>query len=129
MTHPVLHTRPLLPAWVPFVIGIWTVMTADELLLAAMGVVVGLPCVAIAWPRSVDIGLEAIRVRPFLGIGGKAIPYTAIRLAAPEGKKTLVIRTMKNEALTLHAGLFRDDEGAERLVAPGDRHEVGWWSF
>jgi lipoteichoic acid synthase len=28
-----------------------------------------------------------------------------------------------------HTGLFRDHEGADRLVAPGDRHEVGWWLF
>jgi hypothetical protein len=106
VTHPVLRTPSPLPAWVPFAIGFIVLALADEPALGLPACLAGVTCVLVAWPRKVDVGLEGIRVRPFLGIGGRTIPYTAIRLAAPDGPKRLVVRTMRNEALTLHAGLF-----------------------
>lgn len=108
MTNPVLRLQAPISAWVPAVIGVFASFITPRhhpsgLVLSLVGFIFVLVC----WPRKVDIGHEGIRIRPVLGIGGQAIPYTQIRLAAPEGKTKVVVRTMSNTTHVLHAGPFR----------------------
>lgn len=107
MTHPVLRTPASLSAWGPFAVAVLAALSAAGHLLVAWPLMgFGLVSVVWAWPRRVDVGAEGIRVRSRFGLGGKTIPYTTIRLAAPDGPRRVVLRTMKDESLTLHSGLF-----------------------
>ena len=95
-------------AWVPAVIGVFALAASTTSGISGITLsLIGFIFVFVCWPRKVDIGHEGIRIRPILGIGGKAIPYTQIRLAAPDGETKIVVRTMSETTHILHAGPFR----------------------
>lgn len=105
MTNPVLRLQAPVSAWVPAVIGVLAVCAGglNGLTLSLVGFIF----VFVAWPRKVDIGHEGLRIRPLLGIGGKTILYTEIRLASPSDTKKITVCTMDNTTHVLHAGPFR----------------------
>lgn len=109
MTHPVLWTRALLPAWVPLVFAFlsggdfyYEGALVEPLLIELPRLFLGGSLVALAWPRRVEIGAEGIRVRGLFR--RRAIAYRAIRLAAPDGKKRLALTMLGGQTLTLHVG-------------------------
>jgi hypothetical protein len=107
VTHPVLRLQSPISSLTPLSFAIIALAAAETNRFAWLTFAVSASvCGYLSLPRKVDIGHEGIRIRPILGIGGKAIPYTQIRLAAPDGPKKLVIRTMTNTTHVLHAGLF-----------------------
>lgn len=114
MTNPVLRVRSPIPTWGPvlfgvvaFLLGLGNDAYNDTRVSTLIAVSIGLGCTFLAWPRDVEIGVDGVRVRGRLGMRGQTIPYRAIRLAAPDGPKRLVIRTMTNETFTLHGQFFK----------------------
>jgi hypothetical protein len=107
VTHPVLRLEAPISSVTALSFAIMALPAAETHRVVWLGLfIVASTCAFLALPRKVEIGHEGIRIRPILGIGGKTIPYTQIRLAAPDGPNKLVVRTMENTTLVLHAGLF-----------------------
>jgi hypothetical protein len=108
VTNPVLWTRALIPAWIPFAYAVFAAGLRQWPLL-----LIGLVLVALAWPRRVEIGAEGIRVRGL--VRRRTIAYRTIRLAAPDGKKQLNLTVVGGETLTLRTGPFGGAFPAELL--------------
>ena len=109
MTNPVLWTRALLPAWVPFVYALFSSgdFYFEERVLTFMqvpAVLLGGVLVALAWPRRVELGAEGIRIRGL--VRRRSIAYRSIRLAAPDGTKKVNLTIIGGETLTLRTGPF-----------------------
>lgn len=111
MTHPVLWTRALVPAWVPVAYGIcgfvvsqipwWAFGIMRWQLLVYLGI--GFVLMLLAWPQRLEIGAEGLRLhRSFFA--RRIIPFSAIARAAPDGPKKLRLQLQSGQTLWLDTG-------------------------
>lgn len=111
MTHPVLWTRALVPAWLPAAYGgcgfavamtpWWTWGLMRWQLLVYLGI--GFLLMLLAWPQRLEIGAEGLRLhRSFFA--RRIIPFHAIQRAAPNGPRKLLLQLQSGQALWLDTG-------------------------